>query len=138
MAITLATAAETAAENGAADAVADLFDVGSAAAGGQIVLYTASDVEVARCIGQNPFFGDASSGTATQNGDAVDNDAAGHADPVTNFGAEDRDGTEILTGSVGESGEDMNIDDGTVDGSVVIDTNAVVTLSSIQLTFSLA
>lgn len=138
MAITLSSAAETAAENAAANAVADLVDAGSGAAAGAIVLFTAEAAEVARCVGQDPFFGDASEGVCTQIGNAVDSDAAGSESAVTNFELVDKDDTMVLTGSVGESGEDLNIDDENAGGGVVIEEDAVVTLSSCQISFALA
>lgn len=42
--------------------------------------------------------------------------------------------TEIWTGSVEESGADLNIDDGTPGGGVIIGAGAVVSISSMTFT----
>jgi hypothetical protein len=136
MAITLASAVATAARNAACNAIVDSLDDGSGA--GRIVLLTAGAATVATCVGQDPFFGAASNGVATQNGTAVDSAAAGNASAVTTFSARDSDGVEKWNGTVAESAADLNIDDGTPGGGVIIETNAVVTLSSISFTVSFA
>jgi hypothetical protein len=136
MAITLASATETAAINAACNAIVDLLDEGSGA--GHIRLTLADGTtEVATCVGQDPFFGAAAAGVATQSGTAVDSAATGNASPVTLFQARDSDNTLRWSGTVGESGADLNIDDGDTDGDVIIEPNAVVTLSSIQFTVTL-
>jgi hypothetical protein len=134
---TLASAAITAARNGAADAVADLVDLGSTNSQGRVILRTAGNDVVATCLGQNPFFGAASGGTATQAGSAVDANAAGNASAVTNFRLVDRNVADIITGSVAESGADINIDDGTEGGGVIIENGATVTLTGLTITFNL-
>lgn len=137
MAITLASGAETAAINAAANAVAVLVDAGSTA--GHIRLTLANGTtEVATCIGEDPFFGSATAGVCTQNGDAIDPDATGNAAAVTLFQLRDSDNATVLSGTVAESGGDLNIDDGDTDGDVIIEPNAVVTLSGITLEFSIA
>lgn len=137
MAITLASAAETAAINAAANAVADLVDAGSTAGHIRLTLPNGT-TEVATCVGQDPFFGNAAAGVATQSGNAVDSDATGNASAVTTFQLRDSDNTTVLDGSVGESGEDLNIDDGTAGGGVIIEAGATVTLSSCTITFTVA
>lgn len=135
MAITFSAAAETAAENGAADAVAALVNAGSG--NGRIVLLTAGEATVATCVGQATFFGSASNGTATQNGNATDSNATGSESEVVSFELQDGDSTMVLSGSVGESGADLNLDDGEEDSEVIIEAGAQVTISGCQLAFSL-
>lgn len=137
MAITIASAVETAMINAAADAWADSID-GGAGAGHIRLTLDDGTTEVATCVGQDPFFGAASNGVCTQSGTAVDSDATGSASAVTKFQARTSDNTEVWNGAVAESGSDLNIDDGSAGGGVIIDTNAVVTLSSITLTVTLA
>jgi hypothetical protein len=137
MAITIASAVQTSMINAAANAWADSIDGGAGA--GQIVLFLADGVtEVATCVGQDPFFGAAVAGVATQSGNAVDTAATGNVGAVTLFEAQTSDGTVVWDGTVAESGADLNIDDGTPGGGVIIDTNAVVTLSNITLTVTLS
>lgn len=134
MAITLASAANTAAINAACDAIVDLVDV----SGPGHIRLTLDDgtTEVATCTFQNPAFGAAAAGVATQNGNAVDSAATGSASAVTKFQARDGANAEVWNGTVAESAADLNIDDGTPGGGVIIETNAVVTLSSITFTVS--
>ena len=134
MAITLSSAASTAAINAACNAIVDLVDGGAGA--GTIVLKTAVDAEVARLTFSDPAFGSAAAGVATANAITNDSDAAGNASPVTKFAVEDSDVVEVWTGAVAESASDLNIDDGTPGGGVVIDTNAVVSISSITFTIA--
>jgi len=134
MAITLSAAASTAAINAACNAIVDLIDAGAGA--GTIVLRTAADAEVARLTFSDPAFGAASAGTATANAITNDSDAAGSASAVTKFTVEDSDLTEVFNGAVAESGSDLNIDDGTPGGGVIINVNAVVSISSITFTIS--
>lgn len=137
MAITLASAAETAAINAACDAIVDLLDAGTGA--GHIRLCLADGTtEVATCVGQDPFFGGATAGVATQSGNAVDSDATGSASAVTTFQARDSNNATVWSGTVAESGADLNIDDGSAGGGVIIEAGAVVTLSSIAFTVALA
>lgn len=133
MAITLSEAAETAAVNAACNAIVDLLDAGSGA--GHIRLTLANGTtEVATCVGQDPFFGNAVAGVATQSGSAVDSDATGNVAAVTLFQARDSDNNMVWSGTVAESAADLNIDDGTPGGGVIIEAGAVVTLSSITFT----
>lgn len=137
MAIDLSSAAETAAINAACDAIVDLLDAGSTAGHIRLTLNDGT-TEVATCIGQDPFFGSATGGVATQSGSAVDSAATGSASAVTKFQARDSDNTMVFNGTVvpvGGSG-DLEVDDGRADVDVVIDTNAVVTISSCTFTIS--
>lgn len=140
MAITLSTAANNAAINAACDAIVDLLDAGAGAGHIQLTLADGT-TEVATCVGQDPFFGNAGAvtpGEAAQSGNAVDSDATGNVAEVTLFQARDSDNTEVWNGTVAESGADLNIDDGTVDASVIIEAGATVTLSSITFTVTVA
>lgn len=137
MAITLAGAVETLAINAACDAIVDSLDAGSGA-GRIVLLLNDGETEVATCVGQDPFFGSAVAGVATQNGTAVDSNATGSESAVTIFQAQDSDGVVKWSGTVAESGADLNIDDGSAGGGVIIEPGAVVTLSSITFTVALA
>ena len=136
MAISLSTAAATAARNAACNAIVDLVDV---AGPGHIRLTLANGTtEVATCPFQATAFGAAVNGVATQNGTAVDATATGNVTATTLFQARDGASLEVWNGTVAESGADLNIDDGTVGGGVIIQANAVVTLSNITFTVSMA
>lgn len=139
MAITIASAVQTSMINAAANAWADSIDGGAGA--GHIRLTLADGTtEVATCVGQDPFFGSAVAGVCTQSGNAVDSAATGNAGAVTLFQARDSDNTECWNGTVSESGGggDLILDDGSAGGGVIIDANAVVTLSNITLTVTLS
>jgi len=134
VAITLSSAASTAAINAACDAIVDLVDGGAGA--GTIKLRTAADAEVATLTFSDPAFGSAAAGVATANSITNDSDATGSASAVTKFTVEDSDLTEIWNGAVAESASDLNMDDGTPGGGVIIDTNAVVSISAITFTIA--
>jgi hypothetical protein len=137
MAITLAAATQTAAINAACDAIVDLLDAGATAGHLRLTLEDGTTA-VATCVGQDPFFGAAAAGVATQNGTAQDTGAVGNAAAVTKFQARDSDNTERWNGTVAESGADLNIDDQNPGGGVIIQAGAVVTLSNITFTVSMA
>jgi hypothetical protein len=133
--VTIASAVQTAMIDAAANAWADSIDASGA---GQIVLFLADGTtEVATCVGSNPFFGAATAGVCTQSGNATDSAATGNASAVTLFEAQTGAAAVVWSGTVAESGADLNIDDGTAGGGVIIDANAVVTLSNITLTVTL-
>jgi hypothetical protein len=135
--VTLASAVQTSMINAAANAWADSIDGGAGA--GRIILFLADGTtEVATCVGADPFFGSAANGVCAQSGNAVDLAATGNAAQVTQFSAQTSAGTVCWTGTVAESGADLNINDNTVGGGVVIAPNAVVTLSNITLTVALS
>ena len=135
MAITLSAAANTASINAACDAIVDLVDVSGP---GTIQLQTAADAEVATLTFSNPAFGAAAAGTATANAITNDSSATGSASPVTKFRVFDGAATEIWNGTVTEvsGGGDIEISDGTVDGNVIIDAGAIVSLTSITFSVS--
>lgn len=135
MAITLSAPATTAAVNAACNAIVDLVDTNGP---GTIVLRTGASAEVATLTFAATAFGAAVAGVATAAPIVNDSSATGSVSFVTNFTVEDGDSTEIWNGTVGESGADLNIDDGTVDGNVVIDTGAVVSISAITFTVAFA
>lgn len=120
MAITLSTAAR----NAAADAVVDLIDGGTGA--GNLVFQTSGDVEVATLAFSATAFGNASSGTATAASISDDTNATGGT--VAKFEAQDGDSTMIFEGSVGTSGEDINL------SSLAIGAGDTVSVSSLTYT----
>jgi len=103
MAVTLTTAAR----NAAADAIVDLIDVGTTDANGDLVIMTSGDVEVATLACSDPAYGDAATGTATANTISDDTNATGGTAALFMF--QDKDNTEVFRGSVGTSGEDLNL-----------------------------
>lgn len=114
----------TAVRNTLADAVVDLIDGGTGA--GTIEFQTSGDVEVATLSFSATAFGAASSGTATAAAISDDTNATGGT--IAKFVVKDGDGTEIFSGSVGTSGEDINL------SSLSIGAGDTVSLSS--LTYS--
>lgn len=132
MAITLVAGASTAAINAACDAIVDLVDAGAGA--GTMQIQTAGDVEVATVTFSDPAFGNAAAGVATANAITNDSSATGNASACTKFRVYDSDTTEVWQGSVAESGADLNIDDGTPGGGVIIGAGAVVSISSMTFT----
>lgn len=126
MALTLSAAAQTAAQNGAADAVTALVDVGGA---GTLELQTSGGVEVSTNTFSATAFGAASSGSCTANSITDDSSATGGT--VTQFEVKNNAGTVIWGGTVAESGADLNIDDGTPGGGVVITAGQTVQITSL-------
>jgi len=120
MAITL----ETATRNAACDAIVDLVDAGTGA--GNLVLRTSGDVEVATLAMSATAFGAAASGTATAA--TITDDSSATGGTTTKFTLEDGDATVILTGSVGTSGEDLNL------SSTTIGSGDTVSVSSLTVT----
>ncbi len=120
MAITLTTSAR----NAAADAIVDLIDAGSGV--GYLEFQTSGDVEVATLTFSDPAFGNAASGTATASAITDDSNATGGT--VAKFRIFDSDDNEILSGSVGTSGEDINLN------TLSVSASDVVSISSLTLT----
>jgi hypothetical protein len=114
----------TTVRNTLADTVVDLLDAGTGA--GTLEIQTSGDVEVATLTFSDPAFGAASSGTATANSITDDADATGGT--AAKFIAQDSDSTLCFSGSVGTSGEDINL------SSVSIGAGDTVSISS--LTYS--
>jgi len=115
----------TAARNAACDAIVDLVDAGSGA--GQIILQTGGAAEVATLAMSDPAFGAASTGVATASSITDDSSATGGT--MAQFVMEDSDGNDVITGSVGTSGADINFNTVTVGaGSTVSITSLTVTV----------
>ena len=92
------------------NALADLIDttINTGAGTATLVFETAGSAEVATVNLQNPAFGAASGGTITLQGVPLsDSNATGGT--VAQFKVNDRDGDEVFSGSVGTSGEDINL-----------------------------
>lgn len=122
MTVTLTTTAR----NAACDAIVDLIEVGSTDANGDLVIRTAGDVEVATLAFSNPAFGNSATGVATASAISDDTNATGGT--AANFIFQDRDNTEVLEGSVGTSGEDLNL------SSVSIGAGDTVSVTSFTVT----
>lgn len=114
----------TTVRNTLCDTVVDLLDAGAGA--GFLEFQTSGDVEVATLTFSDPAFGAASTGTATANSITDDSSATGGT--TDRFDAEDSDNTDVFFGSVGTSGEDINL------SSVVIGASDTVSVTS--LTYS--
>jgi hypothetical protein len=119
----------TSIRNQLCDLVVDAVDGGSTDSSGDIAIYTASFATLLCTINfaAPPAFGAASSGAASatslpRTGTAV----AGGTAAV--FRMRNRDNTELLNGSVGTSGQDMNL------SSTTIATNDEISLNTITYT----
>lgn len=97
----------TAIRNGIVDGVVDLLDLGSGNANGQLIFQTSGAAEVATLNMAIPAFGASASGTATANAIASDTNATGGT--TTKFELQDRDSGAVILGSVGTSGQDINL-----------------------------
>lgn len=93
--------------NAIVDLVVDALDVGAGTAEGRLVFQTSGAAEVATLSLANPAFGASASGTATANAIASDTNATGGT--TTKFELQDRDGNAEILGSVGTSGQDINL-----------------------------
>lgn len=107
-----------------ANLVVDLLDAGSGA--GTLEFQASNDAEVATCTFGDPAFGAASSGVATAN--AITEDSSATGGTTTKFVAEDSDGNPCFLGSVGTSGEDINL------SSVTLSVNDELGISSLTYT----
>lgn len=114
----------TAVRNAIADAVVDLIDAGAGA--GTLEFQTSGDVEVATLTFSDPAFGAAASGTATAS--AITSDTTATGGTIAKFAIKDSDDTDVIYGSVGTAGEDINL------SSLVVAANDTVSVSS--LTYS--
>lgn len=115
----------TASRNAMCDALVDKVDDGAGA--GTLNIYDSGDVLLASLVMTDPAFGAAATGVATAAAIADDAsaDASGTADYFT---LEDSDSNEILRGSVGTSGEDLNLN------TTTIAAGGVVSVSSLTVT----
>lgn len=114
----------TTVRNTLCDTVVDLLDAGAGA--GVLVFQTSGDVEVATLTFSDPAFGAASGGTATANSITDDTSATGGT--TDRFDAEDSNNLDVFFGSVGVSGQDINL------SSVAIGAGDTVSVTS--LTYS--
>lgn len=114
-----------AAKNAVLDTLVDLLDVGSADATGDLVLKTAGGATVATLTFSNPAFAAASGGSVVAS--AITSATAVASGTVTNYEARNRDNTVVFTGSVGLTGESLNLE------SVVIDTGDTITVSAFTI-----
>lgn len=122
--IMLAVTHPTTVRNTLADTVVDLLDAGTGA--GTLKIVTSGDVEVATLTFSDPAFGNATGGTSTANDISDDSSATGGT--AAKFEAEDSDNNDVFLGSVGTSGEDINL------SSVAIGAGDTVSITS--LTYS--
>ena len=114
----------TAVRNSLANLVVDLLDAGAGA--GTLEIQTSADAEVATLTFSDPAFGAAASGTATASAITSDTNATGGT--AAKFVAQDSNDTACFLGSVGTSGQDINL------SSVAIGATDTVSISS--LTYS--
>ncbi len=122
MSVTITSAARSA----ACDAVVDLVDVSGP---GYIEIWTSAfGTKLATLVMSNPAFGSASAGVATASAITSDTsaDATGTAAVFKIFNGA---ATEILRGSVGVSGEDINFA-----GGVAFTAGQTVSISSMTVT----
>lgn len=118
----------TTVRNGLADYVVDLLDVGATNPEGWLVIMTSGDVEVATLPMSNPAFGAAAAGVATAS--AITDDTSATGGTAALFRLNDRNGTEILRGSVTATGGGGDIELSTV----IIPAAGTVSISSLTYT----
>ena len=124
MAVTL----ETSARNAACNGIVDLCDTGSTDANGDLVIGTSGMATTLAVLAlSNPAFGAAATGVATANS-ISDDTSADNTGTAAAFVLRDRDNTTVLTGSVGTSGEDINLN------TVSITSGDTVSISSLTVT----
>ena len=115
--------------NALADLVVDAVDAGVTVAPGKLVMWLDDGLtEVATLLFQEPAFANAGSGQAAITGDVVCASATGNAAPATKLTIRDSDDADILLGSVGTSGEDVNL------SSNIIAATDTVTLTVLTYT----
>ena len=113
-----------AARNAAANAVVDLLDVN---APGKLVIMEADDTVLSEHALSNPAFGAAAAGVATAG--AIGDDASANATGTAAlFKCEDGNALEVFRGSVGVSGEALNLN------SLSIVAGTTVSVSSLTYT----
>jgi hypothetical protein len=120
MSVTLPTATR----NAACNAIVDLIDAGTGA--GTLEIQDSGNTEIATLTFNDPAFGDAATGTATAGAITSDTNATGGTAAL--FQAKDSDGTVVLSGSVGTSGEDLNLN------TLTIGAGATVSITSLTVT----
>ncbi len=103
----MAIVLETVARTDLAVAVLAVIDTGAGLA--DILFETGGDVEVATIVLQNPSFTE-SGGVLTMAGQPIsDASATGNASPIAQYTIQDRDGADVLEGTVATSGGDINL-----------------------------
>lgn len=112
--------------NSIADGVVDQLDLGSGTSEGRLVLNTSGDAEVATLNLSNPSFGAAAAGIATAS--AISDDTSATGGTTTKFRLIDRDAGIIVEGSVGTSGQDINL------SSNIIGAGDTVSITSLTYT----
>jgi hypothetical protein len=122
----MATTLTTATRNAAADAIADLVDVGATDANGDLVIMAAADAEVAILAMTNPAFGNAG---ASNPGECIaatisdDTNATGGT--AIAFKLQNRDNTEVIRGGVATSGSELNLSSTTIAASDTVSVSAL-------------
>ena len=106
---TTAITLSTAAKNAALDAILDLLDDNGP---GTLEICNSSDAVLSSHTLSNPAFAPASSGTATAN--AVISDTSAAAGTASKFFAKDGNGATVFSGTVGTSGEGVNLSSVTI------------------------
>ena len=119
----------TATRNAMADAVVDRIDLGTTDTTGDLVIQTSGDVEVATLSWTaTPAFGAATGGVATMN--AINDDTSATGGTAAKFKFQDRDNTEVVSGSVTATGGGGDIEL----SSVVIGAGDTVSITSLTYT----
>lgn len=91
------------------DAFVDAIDTGTTDTGGDLLIYTAAFASLlAEPQFGNPAFGAASAGVATVNA-VTDDSSANNTGTAAVCRFQDRDNTAVADGTVGTSGEDVNL-----------------------------
>jgi len=109
MALTL----ETVLRDDLADRIDALINFGVTDANGDLKFQTSGDVEVATIEFQDPAFGSASTGVITMAGQPL-SDTSATGGVVAQFSIFDRNNLKQLEGTVGVSGQDINLSSLTV------------------------
>jgi hypothetical protein len=111
------------------NALVDLADAGAGAA--HLKIYDSGDVLLADLTMSDPAFGAAAAGVATAS--AITDDSSANATGTADyFTIEDSDSNEVLRGSVGTSGEDLNLN------TTSITAGGTVSVSSLTVTMPAA
>lgn len=113
----------TAALNAACNAVVDLIDVGSGTATCVFYAGGVGGTTLATFNLPNPAFGSASSGAAALNGTPLTATAAATG-TANAYGFEDRDGTQVWSGTVGTSGTEITMDSVSITSSQSVNLNS--------------
>lgn len=110
----------TAARNAACNGIVDLCDAG--AGNGNLVIRTSGDVAVATLPLSKPAFGAAATGVATAATITADSSAAGGT--AAKFTLEDSTGANVMTGTVGTSGAELNLSTTTIPAGVTVSVSS--------------